>query len=164
MISQTSQTQLVSNIAAHRQQAGLTQRELAVALEMTEATVQNWERGRVGAMQIQRVMVLCEMLNCRVRDLVEVGVDGEAEASIWVPRIKDLRKQRGLKQRQIALALEVTERTIKSWEKGDAGIDIIVRLMQLCELFNCEVQDLLIPAEPRLSPEAVSPAQQQQPD
>jgi transcriptional regulator with XRE-family HTH domain len=142
MLTKLTATQYVSTLAAHRQRVGMTQRELAIALDMTEVTVQNWERGRVGAMQIQRIVGLCSLLGCPVEALV-VQMDG-----LWVSQIQTLRKARGLKQRQLALALEVTERTIKSWEKGDAGIDVIVKLIELCRLFDCRVDDLIQEVQP----------------
>jgi DNA-binding XRE family transcriptional regulator len=138
----TQSTQYVSNLAVHRQRVGMTQRELAIALDMTEVTVQNWERGRVGAMQIQRVVGLCGLLDCPVEALVTQS------EGVWTSQIKTLRKARGLKQRQLALALEVTERTIKSWEKGDAGIDVMVKLIELCRLFDCRVEALIMAVKP----------------
>jgi DNA-binding XRE family transcriptional regulator len=142
MLTKSTAPQYVSNLAVHRQRVGMTQRELAIALDMTEVTVQNWERGRVGAMQIQRVVGLCRLLDCPVEALVT-----QSEGA-WVSQIKVLRKARGLKQRQLALALEVTERTIKSWEKGDAGIDVMVKLVELCRLFDCPVEALIMEVKP----------------
>jgi DNA-binding XRE family transcriptional regulator len=142
MLTKTTAPQYVSNLAVHRQRVGMTQRELAIALDMTEVTVQNWERGRVGAMQIQRVVGLCGLLDCTVEALVTQS------EGVWTSQIKTLRKARGLKQRQLALALEVTERTIKSWEKGDAGIDVMVKLIELCRLFDCRVEALIMEVKP----------------
>jgi DNA-binding XRE family transcriptional regulator len=142
MLTKTTAPQYVSNLAVHRQRVGMTQRELAIALDMTEVTVQNWERGRVGAMQIQRVVGLCGLLDCPVEALVTQS------EGVWTSQIKSLRKARGLKQRQLALALEVTERTIKSWEKGDAGIDVMVKLIELCRLFDCRVEALIMAVKP----------------
>jgi DNA-binding XRE family transcriptional regulator len=142
MLTKNTAPQYVSNLAVHRQRVGLTQRELAIALDMTEVTVQNWERGRVGAMQIQRVVGLCGLLDCPVEALVTQS------EGVWTSQIKTLRKARGLKQRQLALALEVTERTIKSWEKGDAGIDVMVKLIELCRLFDCRVEALIMAVKP----------------
>jgi DNA-binding XRE family transcriptional regulator len=93
-------------------------------------------------MQIQRVVGLCGLLDCPVEALVTQS------EGVWVSQIKTLRKARGLKQRQLALALEVTERTIKSWEKGDAGIDVMVKLIELCRLFDCRVEALIMAVKP----------------
>jgi DNA-binding transcriptional regulator YiaG len=159
MALKTQQAAFVSNIAAHRKRVGMTQRELALALDLTEASVQNWESGRVSGLHIYRIVRLCELLDCRVQDLLEpITVDDlpiEAESATtvatpaeiieYIPRIQELRKRRKLKQRQIALELQVTERTVKGWEKGDVGMDVIIRLIQLCNLFECKVGDLIMP-------------------
>lgn len=60
-----------SNIAALREKQGLTQRELALALGVTEATIANWEKGRSGLDWIDRIIRLCQQLDCRLEDLIE---------------------------------------------------------------------------------------------
>jgi DNA-binding Xre family transcriptional regulator len=58
-------------IAELRQKARLTQLELSRRAEVTENTVQNWESGRLGIVQIERVLGFCRALNCKVEDLIE---------------------------------------------------------------------------------------------
>lgn len=60
----------ISQIAALREQAGLTQRELALAVGVTETTIANWERGRSGLDWIERLIRLCRTLNCSLEDLI----------------------------------------------------------------------------------------------
>jgi transcriptional regulator with XRE-family HTH domain len=60
-----------SNIAALREKQGLTQRELALALGVTEATIANWEKGRSGLEWIDRIIRLCQHLDCRLEDLID---------------------------------------------------------------------------------------------
>jgi DNA-binding transcriptional regulator YiaG len=146
MVVRADSSEYVSNIPALRRQIGMTQRELSLELDVTEATVQNWESGRVGATQIRRVLQLCELLECQVKNLVEQSIvpdDNGVPIASYVPVIQTIRKRQGLKQRQIAIALEVTERTIKAWEKGEAGLDVIIRIIQLCQLFDCEATELI---------------------
>jgi transcriptional regulator with XRE-family HTH domain len=57
--------------------------------------------------------------------------------------IANLRESLGLTQREIALALGVTETTIANWERGRSGLDWIDRLIRLCRLLECELDDLL---------------------
>ncbi len=147
MAAKTAQLVYVSNIATQRKNAGMTQRELAIALEMTEASVQNWESGRAGVIHLQRIVALCELLDCPVEALVEkVPAVNETQ---YISHIKACRKARGLKQRQVALALQITERTVKAWEKGDMGLEAIAKIIQLCEIFDCPIQDLIQPLKPK---------------
>ncbi len=146
MAAKTAQLVYVSNIATQRKNAGMTQRELAIALEMTEASVQNWESGRAGVTHLQRIVALCELLDCPVEALVEkVPAVDETQ---YISHIKACRKARGLKQRQVALALQITERTVKAWEKGDMGLEAIAKIIQLCDIFDCPIQDLMQPLKP----------------
>lgn len=61
----------VSRIAILREQANLTQRELAELLEVTENTVANWETGRSSVDWIDRVIKLCKIFACEPEDLIK---------------------------------------------------------------------------------------------
>ncbi len=68
----------VSKIAELRDKVGLTQRELALQVGVTETTIANWERGRSGLDWIERLIRLCDALDCDLTDLIE---EEEAEAA-----------------------------------------------------------------------------------
>lgn len=61
----------VSKIAQLREKAGLTQRQLADQVGVTESTIRNLERNRNGIEQIERVIKLCQALDCTAEDLIE---------------------------------------------------------------------------------------------
>lgn len=61
-----------SKIAALRDQKGLTQLELALAIGVTETTIANWEKGRSGLPLVLQLIKLCRILDCTLEDLVEV--------------------------------------------------------------------------------------------
>lgn len=61
----------VSKVAELRDKAGLTQRQLADLVGVTESTIRNLERNRNGVDQIERVVKLCDALNCNAKDLIE---------------------------------------------------------------------------------------------
>ena len=57
-------------IKQHRDRLGLTQRELANRLGVTENTIANWESGRSGFKQFAQTVLLCNALNCQPKDLI----------------------------------------------------------------------------------------------
>ncbi len=66
----------VTRIAELREAKGLTQAELARAIDADTSTVRNMERNRSGIQAIERIVKLCKTLDCRVEDLLEY-VDAE---------------------------------------------------------------------------------------
>lgn len=62
---------MVNKISELRQAKGITQREMAIALDVTETTIYNWEKGINGSTWIERVIKLCEILNCEPKDLLK---------------------------------------------------------------------------------------------
>ena len=61
---------------------------------------------------------------------------------IFTQRLKELRKERGLTQKQLAEVLETTDDSIFSWEKGRSQPSIET-LQKICNSFN-ESADYLI--------------------
>lgn len=61
----------MSRIATLRKAVGLTQRELADAVSVTESTIRNWENNRSGLEMFIAVARLCQTLKCSPEDLVE---------------------------------------------------------------------------------------------
>jgi transcriptional regulator with XRE-family HTH domain len=60
----------VSKVAELREKAGLTQRQLADLVGVTESTIRNLERNRNGVDQIERVVKLCRALKCNPEELI----------------------------------------------------------------------------------------------
>lgn len=53
-----------------RQRKGLTQEDLAKALEVTDHTIRNWEKGRSEPkLTIKQMKVLCRVLGCQLEEL-----------------------------------------------------------------------------------------------
>ncbi|MGD1921657.1 MAG: helix-turn-helix domain-containing protein [Pleurocapsa sp.] len=64
-------------IARLREAKGLTQAELARAIDSDVSTVRNLEKNRSGVKAIQRIVKLCQALDCSVEDLIEMVDVGE---------------------------------------------------------------------------------------
>ena len=56
--------------------------------------------------------------------------------------VRELRKQRGMSQEELAEYLKVSRQSISKYENGTASPELD-KLMQLCELFDCTLDDLL---------------------
>ncbi|NES19779.1 MAG: helix-turn-helix transcriptional regulator [Symploca sp. SIO3E6] len=61
----------IPKITGLREKVQLTQLELSQLVGVTETTIQNWEKGRAGVEQIERVIRLCKALDCEPEDLIE---------------------------------------------------------------------------------------------
>ncbi|MBC7824349.1 MAG: helix-turn-helix transcriptional regulator [Candidatus Parcubacteria bacterium] len=61
----------VSRVAKLREEKGLTQRQIAQALDVDVSTVRNWEKSRDGVKMFARVAKLCELFDCQPVDLFE---------------------------------------------------------------------------------------------
>ncbi len=123
-------TQLVSKIGQLREQKRLTQRELSQQIGVTESTIANWEKGRSGLDLIWKLTRLCEILDCKLDEQ-------------FVSNIGRFREQKHLTQRDLSQLIGVTENTIANWEKGRSGLDLIWKLIKLCNILGCDLGDLL---------------------
>lgn len=56
--------------------------------------------------------------------------------------LRELRKQHGMSQEELADHLQVSRQSISKWENGSAMPELD-KLLQLCELFQCTLDDLL---------------------
>jgi transcriptional regulator with XRE-family HTH domain len=162
--------QLMSRISSLRKLAGITQLELSRQAGVTENTVQNWEKGRMGLDQIERVLGFCQALNCQPEDLIEIelvvkdppssppknnescledtrqvmGTDKLANSdNIPKSNIAELRKKAGLTQLELSRRAGVTENTVQNWERGRLGLVQVERVVGFCKALNCKVEDLI---------------------
>ena len=61
-------------------------------------------------------------------------------------RLEEIRKERGIKQEELAAALEVSRQTIGSLENGRYNPSIILAF-KLARYFNMSIEDIFIYAE-----------------
>lgn len=64
-------TEQESPLKQRREELGLTQRDVAVAIDVSVQTVSNWETGRYkeAKLTLPQVKALCRVLNWTVQDL-----------------------------------------------------------------------------------------------
>ena len=62
---------------------------------------------------------------------------------IPVTRIAKLRDAKGLTQAELAIAIGVDTSTIRNLERNRSGIGAILRVVNLCQVLDCDAQDLI---------------------
>jgi transcriptional regulator with XRE-family HTH domain len=97
------------HVRARRLDLGLTQEQLAKQLEVTESTVNNWERGRSSP-----------DVRAFPRVLSWLGYDPRPEGSSLPERVAATRRGRGLSQREFAAMLGTDQSSVARWETGRA--------------------------------------------
>ena len=56
--------------------------------------------------------------------------------------IKEMRKKRGLTQKQLAELLGVKQQNVSDWERGERSPSV-KNLKKLVEVLNCQIDDLV---------------------
>ena len=108
-----------------RRRAGLTQRALAIALDVTPSVVHRWER-RGATPSTPHLVRLAAVLGVTVDDLLGRLAPGAAVTppTGGVPpdgrrhTLRELREAAGLSQWQLSVRLGVTEGAVSRWEAG----------------------------------------------
>lgn len=87
-----------SRVANLREQAGLTQVQLAALVGVTTNTIQNWEKDN-GLSQLEKYLKLAEVFGCEVSELVEYVDIPEGEElkpkGFSLEELRDLRERWG---------------------------------------------------------------------
>lgn len=68
--------------------------------------------------------------------------EGEVIEMKFEENLRELRKQKGMSQEELADKLSVSRQAVSKWENGSAYPELD-KLMVLCELFHCTMDDLL---------------------
>ena len=117
----------------------LTQQELADIAEVSKRTIQNWEDG-TSNIKPEKAEKLANFFGVSIAHLL--GYEDNDFEKANQNRLKELRKEKGLTQTDLAELLEVTKLTIHNWENGVSSIKSD-RLKKLCEIFDVDAPYLL---------------------
>jgi putative transcriptional regulator len=60
------------------------------------------------------------------------------------PVIKELREARNLTQKELADLVGIDVSTLRNWESGRSGIELIVKIAKLCNVLDCSPEELVI--------------------
>jgi transcriptional regulator with XRE-family HTH domain len=70
------------------------------------------------------------------------------DASLFGPRLRELRKAAGLSQKELAEKIEASPNTVSQWETGVRGPDLET-LVELAEFFGVATDAFFEPAKPK---------------
>ena len=150
-----------ANIGNLRSAEGITQKELAKLLSVSQNTMSSWENDESKAKHLYRFTLLCKTLECEHTVFLEsdeplkqsissVGLPIETirqqirTSVCYKSPIADLRnKQAGLSQERLAEAVEVSVNTIQNWESGNNATRRHNTIARLCEILDCTYRNLV---------------------
>ena len=129
----------MNKIKQLRKEKKLTQKELAEETDIPYRTLQRWENGE-SQIKPEKAEKLANFFGVSIAHLL--GYEDNDFEKANQNRLKELRKEKGLTQDDLAELLEVTKSTIFNWENGVSNIKPD-RLKKLCEIFDVDAPYLL---------------------
>lgn len=108
-------------IRQKRKEAGLTQRDVARAMNVTHPLIQIYESGKISNIPFNRLSQLAQILNTTVSYLIDGSEESDAynvDGMLLSERIRQARELKGFSQRDLASAMHVTHTTIYKYENG----------------------------------------------
>ena len=128
----------------------LTQQELADIAEVSKRTIQNWEDG-TSDIKPKKAEKLADYFGVSVGYLLgyddndfekQIRIDTLNDIINQMNRLKELRKEKKLTQKELAEKTDIPYRTLQRWENGVFSIKSD-RLKKLCEIFDVDAPYLL---------------------
>lgn len=135
-----------------RQEKGLTQAELGSILGCIDRNVQKMEYGRSNV-PIKNLIFLADYFDVSLEYLIGRSDNGQPpeerysmekikDLKIFSQHLKDLRKEKGMKQREMAELLKKTERHYQDIEAGKINIPTLM-LIQIADFFEVSLDYLV---------------------
>lgn len=114
-----------------RKSKGITQAEIGNALNLANNTISDWESGKK-QLTVEKITNVADFFNVPISYFFEESSESIGE------KIKNLRKEHGLKQEDIAERLGLVHSSVSSWER-DITKPPFDKLCALADLFNVSV-------------------------
>jgi transcriptional regulator with XRE-family HTH domain len=119
----TSGGEGASPLCRARLAAGLTMTQLAIKLGVAPSTISRWENGvRTPSPQIWPRLAAALRLDPSLRISVLAENPARRSDGLRLPGLGDLRRERGLTQREFRTALDIGATSVISWEHGRARV------------------------------------------
>lgn len=127
----------MTGLLSLRKAAGMSRRELAVALGASEGAIYKWEKGKRQRIQDYRITLrLAEIFKCAPHDV---------DPTFEIPAEKSLLQQRceasGLSYGDVGRYCGTTKEAVCKWAHGN-NQPSRERLLKLMELFKCSAEEL----------------------
>ena len=139
-------------LANLRKKVGLTQRQLADAMGVTNKSISAWER-RVAEphLTIAQTKQLMDILQCSFEDLIVATSKAQVCTQKYTSQLDKepltlgkLRQRANLTQRQLADILDITIKTVSSWERGVVEPRLtFAEAKKMMEVIQCSYEELV---------------------
>ena len=127
------------NIKNLRERKGLTQQELAVRVDVAQATVANWESGRREP-DINILIRIAKLFNVTLDELVMKELT--PPIPMYARNLAYLRRKHGMTQADVANLLGVSKATSCKYENGDVEPNV-EQLIKLADFFGVTMDQIV---------------------
>lgn len=130
---------LAQNLKYLRTKAGKQQKELALILNVSKATMAKYESGMVEP-NIETVVRITQYFGVTLDEIVLK--DLRPPVPRYAENILYLRKKCGMSQMDIGKLLKVTQKCVSKYEKGERAVDV-EKLLILADFFGVTLDELV---------------------
>lgn len=140
---------LKQNLNHYLSISGMTQKEFAIKLGVSQAAVTNWMKGN-NSPDIDVIAQICDILGITINELIKSDsvekdtniVDDSSDKIAFGDRLRDARLQKGLTQEQLAQQIGVAKSTLTGYEKGNREPDVF-KIKKILEVLEVDSDYLL---------------------
>lgn len=153
---------LKQNLNHYLSISGMTQKEFAIKLGVSQAAVTNWTKGN-NSPDIDVIAQICDILGITINELIKSDsvekdtnmVDDSSDKIAFGDRLREARLQKGLTQEQLAQQIGVAKSTLTGYEKGNREPDVF-KIKKILEALDVDSDYLLGIDRKKESPESAA--------